>query len=114
MVCAALAISICIFGWVVPAAKSQQAQSPGEEKAQKVAQVLNLTPQQRSQLAPILDAEAPKVKSIVDDPNLSPSEKKKRLKAVHSQSDPLVKSILNPTQYKQWETIRKDELEQMK
>jgi hypothetical protein len=91
-----------------------QAQGPGAEKAQKLAQVLALTPQQQSQLAPILEAEAPKVKAIKDDPNLSGSEKMKKLKAVHSQTDPLVKSILNPTQYKQWEQIRKDELENMK
>jgi len=47
------------------------------------------------------------------DPNLSSSEKKKKLKAVHSQTDPLVKSILNPTQYKQWEVIRKNEPAEM-
>ena len=84
------------------------------EKAQKVAQVLNLSPQQQSQLQPILEAEAPKVKAIVQDPNLSAKEKKKKLKAVHSQTDPLVKSILTPTQYGQWQTIRNDELEQLK
>ena len=85
----------------------------GAEKVKKVAQVLNLSPQQQSQLAPILQAEAPKIKAITDDPNLSPRDKKK-LKAVHEQTDPLVKSILNPTQYQQWEQIRKDELEDMK
>ena len=50
----------------------------------------------------------------MQDPNLSGSEKKSRMKKVHSQTDPLVKSILNPTQYKQWQTIRNDELENMK
>lgn len=98
---------------LAPVAKPQ-AQGPAAEKAQKVAQILALTPQQQSQLAPILEAEAPKVKAITDDPNLSGAEKMKKLKAVHAQTDPLVKSILNPTQYKQWEQIRKDELEKMK
>ena len=84
------------------------------EKAQKVAQILNLSPQQRSQLQPILEAEAPKVKAIVQDPNLSAKEKKKKLKTVQSQTDPLVQSILTPTQYGQWQTIRKDQLEQLK
>lgn len=113
---AALAIvSAIAFAALAPAAESQeQAQRPGAEKAQKVAQILNLTPQQRSQLTPILEAEAPKVKAIMQDPNLSPSEKKNKLKTVHSQTDPLVKSILTPTQYKQWEQIRKDELENLK
>jgi hypothetical protein len=83
------------------------------EKADKVAQVLNLSPQQQSQLQPILEAEAPKVKAINQDPNLSPSEKKSKLKAVHDETDPLVKSILSPVQYKQWETIRKSQLEKL-
>ena len=84
------------------------------EDAQAVAQILNLSPQQKSQLEPILQAEAPKVKTILTDPSLSPSQKKKQLKTVHSQTDPLVKSILNPSQYQQWETIRKNQLEQLK
>ena len=108
-----LAFCACVFLSVLPVAKSQ-AQGPGAEKAQKVAQVLNLSPQQQSQLAPILEAEGPKIKAIMDDPNLSADEKKKKLKVVHDQTDPLVKSILNPTQYKQWQQIRKDELENMK
>lgn len=95
-----------------------QAESPGPmlqtENAQAVAQILNLSPEQKLQLEPILQAESPKVKAILTDPSLSPSEKKKQLKTVHSQTDPLVKSILNPTQYNQWKTIRKNQLEQLK
>lgn len=107
--------ALTIFSFVsllvlVPAAKSQA--SPAE-KLQKLSQVLALTPQQKSQLAPIVEAEAPKIQAIQQS-NLSGKEKMKQLKAVHAQSDPLVKSILNPTQYKQWEDIRKDEIEQMK
>lgn len=98
------------------------AQTPGEpegpmmqtENAQAVAQILNLSPEQKLQLEPILQAEAPKVKEILSDPTLPPSEKKKQLKTVHSQGDPLVKSILSPTQYHQWKTIRKNQLEQLK
>jgi hypothetical protein len=109
-----LAFCSCLFlSGLVPAAKSQEPGAPGE-KFQKIAQVLNLSPQQRSQLQPIIEAEAPKVKSITQDPNLSGKEKEKQLKAIHGQTDSLVKSILNPTQYKQWEQIRKDEIDQMK
>ena len=97
-------------------ANAQGAEGPmmETEKVDTVAQILNLSPQQTSQLQPILRDEAPKVKAILSDPNLSTSEKKKQLKTVHSQTDPLVKSILNPTQYRQWETIRKDQLDKLK
>jgi len=109
---AALAIvsSIALL-LLAPAAVAQQ--SPAE-KLQHLSQVLNLSPQQKSQLAPILEAEAPKLQGVMHDPNLSPKEKKKQVEAIHKQTDPLVKGILNPDQYKMWETIRKDELEQMK
>ena len=92
-----------------------QSQEPMQmEKAQKVAQILNLSPQQESQLQPILEAESPKVKAIVQDPTLSAKEKQKKLKTLHSQTDPLVKSILTPTQYGQWQTIRNNQLQQLK
>jgi len=90
------------------------AQQPPVDKLQHLSQVLNLSPQQKSQLAPILEAEGPKLQGVMHDPNLSPKEKKKQVDAIHKQTDPLVKGILNPTQYKMWEQIRKDELEQMR
>ena len=111
-------IAALVFTFFISLATTVNAQMQDQgpmqmEKAQKVAQVLNLSPQQQSQLQPILEAEAPKVKAILQDPNLSAKEKKKTLKTVHSQTDPLVKSILTPTQYDQWQTIRNDELEQV-
>jgi len=113
---AALALSFFMFCATTANAQMQdESQGPMQmEKAEKVAQILNLSPQQQSQLQPILETEAPKVKAIVQDPNLSTSEKQKKLKTVHSQTDPLVKSILTPTQYEQWQTIRKTQLEQLK
>ena len=90
------------------------AQEPPQEKMQMLSQVLGLTPQQKSQLAPIVEAEGPKIQAIKQNPNLSPKEKLKQLQAVHSQTDPLVKNILNPNQYQMWQQIRKDELEKMK
>jgi hypothetical protein len=109
-----LVLCSCVFlPGPVRVAQSQE-QGAASQKLQKISQVLGLTPQQKSQLEPILEAEAPKVKAIKDSPSLSDKEKMKQLKAVHAQADPQVKAILNPTQYKQWEDMRKDELNQMK
>lgn len=111
-----LVVSSLMFASTATGQTQGESQGPmmQTENAQAVAQILNLSPQQKSQLEPILQAEAPKVKTILTDPSLSSSEKKKQLKTVHSQTDPLVKSILNPSQYHQWETIRKSQLEQLK
>jgi hypothetical protein len=104
--CCSIPLALCAIA-------QQEAPAPGQEKMQQLSQVLNLSPQQQSQLGPIVQAEKPKIQAIMQDPNLSPSEKKSKLQHVHSQTDPLVKSILNPTQYKQWQTIRNAELENM-
>lgn len=85
-------------------------QAQGVEKAQQVSQMLNLSPQQQSQLTPILEQEVPKVQGIKNDTNLTADEKKKRLKEVHQQTDKLVKPILTPIQWKQWVQYRKTEL----
>jgi hypothetical protein len=111
-----LAFTLATIGLVLSSfaiAQTDQAPAAGQEKAAAVAQVLNLSPQQKSQLEPILKAEQPKVQSVLQDPNLTPKEKKSRLKHIHAQTDPLVQSILNPTQYQQWQTMRNDELENL-
>ena len=89
------------------------AQTPAE-KLQSISQVLNLSPQQKDQLLPILKAEAPKLEAIKSNPSLSKRDKRKELKSIHDQADPQVKAILSPTQYGQWKDIRKQEIDQAK
>lgn len=96
------------------AAGAQAGTAGVETKVQDVAQILNLSDQQKSQLEPIVKEEAPKVQAIVHDPNLTNDEKAKKLETVHKQTDSLVKSILTPVQYKQWGDIRKLEVERLK
>jgi len=83
------------------------------EKAQKLAALakqLQLTPQQEEQLMPILKADAPKIEAIKNNPSLGPLQKMEQLKAVHDQSDPQIKQILNPQQYQQLQEIRQQEI----
>ena len=88
-----------------------QAQTP-EEKLQNLSQILALSPQQKSQLLPILKAEAPKLEALKSDP--SKRDKRKEMKAIHDQADPQIKAILSPTQYKQWKELRKQEIDKAK
>ena len=66
------------------------------ENAQAVAQILNLSPQQKSQLEPVLQAETPKVKAILSDPSLQPSEKKKQLKTCAFANGPSCEIYFEP------------------
>ena len=106
---ATLALSICLVLSI-----SVMAQTQPTDKAQKISQALNLSPQQQSQITPILEDEAPKVKEIKNDSHLSTDEKKDRIKKVYEETDKLVKPILTPVQWKQWEQYRKNELSDIK
>jgi hypothetical protein len=92
----------------------EQPGAAAEQELQKLRKVLNLSPAQESQLEPILQAEIPKIEAIKNNPSLSGQEKVKQVQALQSQTGPQVKAILNPTQYKQWESIRQDEINQIK
>jgi periplasmic protein CpxP/Spy len=75
-------------------------------KAQAIAQQLNLTPQQKEKVLPILIAEGPKVQAIKNDNSLSKIQKIQQLRAVHQQTDPQMKAILSPEQYQKLRAIR--------
>jgi Spy/CpxP family protein refolding chaperone len=78
-----------------------------------LAKQLNLTPDQKKQLIPILKAERPKLQAIRNDPSLSRSEKLQRLRAVHAETNPQVKAILTPEQYQKLQVIRKQRRAQL-
>jgi hypothetical protein len=96
-----------------PMLHAQAAAAAGKaEKFQALAKQLNLTPQQEKQLMPILEADAPKLEAIKNNTSLGPLQKMEQLKAIHAQSDPQVKAILNPQQYQQLQQIRQQEIHQ--
>jgi hypothetical protein len=67
---------------------------------------LNLTPQQRVKVLPILREEAPKVEASENDNSLSNLQKVQQIRAVHQQTDPQMKAILSPAQYQKLQAIR--------
>lgn len=94
-------------------APASYAQAAGQtQKLAAIAKQLNLTPEQKQQLMPILEADAPKLEAIKNNTSLGPLQKMEQLKAVHAQSDPQIKTILNPQQYEQLQQIRQQEIQQ--
>jgi Spy/CpxP family protein refolding chaperone len=75
-------------------------------KAEAISKELDLTPQQKLKALPILRDEAPKVKAIKDDNQLSKIQKVQQIRAIHQQTDPQMKAILSPEQYQKLKTIR--------
>jgi hypothetical protein len=83
---------------------------PGLQKFEQVATQLQLTPEQKLQLIPILKAEAPRVKAIEGDTSASKLQKIKQLRAVYEKTEPQVKSILTPQQYQKLQEILRTEI----
>lgn len=83
------------------------------EKLEALSKQLNLTPEQKEKLLPILKAEAPKIQAIKDDASLSGIQKLQKIKAVHAETDPQVKAILSTQQYDQLQQIRHEEIQKM-
>ena len=99
-----LALSIGAFALFAPASFAQK--SSPMQKAQAIAQQLNLTPQQKEKVLPILIDEAPKVQAIRNDNSLSKIQKMQQLRTIHQQTDPQMKAILSPEQYQKLKQIR--------
>jgi Spy/CpxP family protein refolding chaperone len=99
------ALSIAIFA-LPPTSFAQK--GGAMSKAQAIAQQLNLTPQQKKKILPILVDEVPKVQAIKNNNSLSKIRKIQQLKAIHQQTDPQMKAILSPEQYQKLQAIRQE------
>lgn len=104
------AVYLSAFLILVPAAPGQNPDAAA--KLQELSKQLNLTPEQKVKLLPILEAEAPKLKAIKTDTSLSGIQKMRQLRAIHNESAPQLQKILSPTQYQQLQAIRQKEIEE--
>ena len=106
------ALALCWYILFTPTQKLHAQSGEGAKRFEQLAKELKLTPQQKAQVIPILEGEAPRVEAIKGDPSLSKVQKLEQLKAVHAQTDPQVKSILTPEQYQKLQEIRHKEVGQ--
>src|SRR5213595_2151124 len=99
-----IAAALC-FGTFVLVAPTSSAQTKAA-KLQAISQQLNLTPEQKAKVLPILADEGPKVQKIKNDNSLTKMQKMQQIKAIHQQTDPQMKAILSPAQYQKLQAIR--------
>ena len=112
-----LAALLTMHGWM-PAARAQTSPPSPEkqeamQKLEKLAAQLQLTPDQKKQMAPIMIEEAKKMKAIKGNTSLGPMEKLMQMKQVSTDMDTKVQPILTPAQYQQFQQIREQERQQM-
>lgn len=96
---------------------AQEPPSPEKQEAiaklEKLSAELQLTPQQKKQMMPIMMEEAKKMKAIKGDASLGPLQKAMQMKQIGTDMDAKVQPILNPQQYQKFEQIRQQEREEM-
>src|SRR5262249_13935276 len=99
-----IAATLCVAVFALTASTSS-AQNKAA-KLQAISQQLNLTPQQKAKILPILADEGPKVEAIKNNNSLSGFQKMQQIRAIHQQTDPQMKAILSPDQYQKLQAIR--------
>src|SRR5207248_6640874 len=98
--------ALCSAAFVLLASTSYAQRAGAASKVEAIAQQLNLTPQQKIKILPILRDEIPKVNAIKNDNSLSKIQKVQQIRAIHQQTDPQMKAILTPEQYQKLQGIR--------
>jgi periplasmic protein CpxP/Spy len=81
-------------------------------KVQAVAQQLQLTPEQKVKVLPILEQEAPKLEAIKNNNSLSGLQKMRQLRAIHAETAPQLQQILSPAQYQKLQAIREERIKE--
>jgi len=105
-----IAAALCFGVFVLPAPTSSAQRQAA--KLQAMTQQLNLAPQQKAKVLPILAEEAPKVEAIKDNSSLSNLQKVQQIRAIHQQTDPQMKAILSPAQYEKLKAIRQQAIQE--
>lgn len=98
--------ALCSATFLLLASTSYAQKSGRLSKAEEIAQQLNLTPEQKVKILPILRDEVPKVNAIKNDNSVSNMQKMQQIRAIHQQTDPQMKAILSPAQYEKLKAIR--------
>jgi hypothetical protein len=109
ILCFGMSVLSVLMVTIASAQQKSAQQQPPQQKSdnlERIAQYLNLTPQQKDKILPILADEAPKVREIKNDPSLSRMQRAQRIKAIHQQNDPQMKAILSPGQYQKLQAMR--------
>jgi Spy/CpxP family protein refolding chaperone len=112
-----VALFVCTFlVFALMSYAQDQAKAPAQsaklQKLEAIAKQLNLTPEQKTKLMPILKAEAPKIQAIKNNPSLGNLQKIEQIRAIHNETAPQIQAILTPQQYEQLQAIRRQAVQQ--
>lgn len=96
-VIAVLGLSLALFAAPQGTPKSQ---------VQNMVDKLNVSPEQKAKLDPILDADAKAVRALRNDSTLSDEDRRAKTAAIRADTDTKIKPILTADQWKHLEELR--------
>jgi Spy/CpxP family protein refolding chaperone len=81
-------------------------QSGPRSQIQNMVDKLNVTPDQKAKLDPILDIDAKQVRALRGDSSLSDEDRQKKTAAIRAETDTKIKPILTADQWTKLEQLR--------
>ena len=78
------------------------------DRLQHIADVLQLTDDQKAKVKPIFQDEAQKMKALGQDTNLSKQDRMAKLKVIHQDTTAKIKPILTAEQLVKWNKLQED------
>lgn len=87
---------------------SATAQAPKQERGQKFAEALNLTPDQKEALKSIRENERQQAQAIKNDSSLTAEQKKAKFKELRKSSHEQMMAKLTPEQQEKFKELRKE------
>jgi protein CpxP len=78
-----------------------------KDRLQQISKELNLTPEQKEKVKPILQAEREKLRGLRD---LAPDQRREKAKEIRKEMGDKLKAILTPEQLEKWQKMRQQRL----
>jgi Spy/CpxP family protein refolding chaperone len=74
-----------------------------DQMVDKMAKELNLTDDQKTKVKAAMEEQVTKMKAVHDDTNLTPEDKRAKMKDIHDGYIAKMKTILTPEQFEKWQ-----------
>jgi Spy/CpxP family protein refolding chaperone len=81
---------------------------PAENRVRHIADQLNLTPEQRDQIRPIVKQEAEQIQAVRNDNSLTPEQKQAKLREIHQTFRPQIAKVLTPEQKQKFKEMKEE------
>jgi len=84
----------------------QSRQERGQERLERTARLLDLTPDQNTQMQSYLEDHRTQLQALRSDSTRTPEQRREQARAIHEQTQSNIRSLLDPTQQQKFDDLR--------